>query len=140
MEKFVKAVADYGIALIVERWLELIVVVVVLVIWRWFTLHKVRSRIDALEKKANQPTVIQNFHGDVGQVVHVEEDNSYHVTIDGKGEVISPRPIKTLSATASTGVPTVTANLSSPPPRLSASAGVPKVTANLRDPREDDHR
>ena len=53
MEKFVKAVADYGIALIVERWLELIVVVVVLVIWRWFTLHKVRSRIDALEKKAN---------------------------------------------------------------------------------------
>ena len=71
-----------------------------------------KRRIAALEAKADQPTVIQNFHGTVGQVVRVENDSLYQVTIEGKGEVVSPSPITILAGKASTGMPTATGGLS----------------------------
>ena len=71
-----------------------------------------KRRIAALEEKANQPTVIQNFNGTIGQVVRIEKDGLYQITFEGKGEVVSSSPIKTLSGKVSTGVPAATGNLS----------------------------
>ena len=126
MESVADALAGYGATLIVERWPEIIGVLAVLALWRLFTWHKVRKRIAALEAraeaseaKATEPTIIQNFLGTIGQVERLNGD--YRVSINGKGEVISPTPIKTLAVSASAGEPTVRFDLA-PSPQSPAEA------------------
>ena len=67
MEELVKSFSDYASALIVKRWVELIVLAVMLILWRWWMGHKLRDRISALEARDVWPGISQviTVHGDV---------------------------------------------------------------------------
>ena len=54
MDSVLNAVAGYISTLLVERWHEVVVVLAVLAIYRWFTWHKVRKIIAALKIDADK--------------------------------------------------------------------------------------
>lgn len=66
MEEAVKFLSDYALALIVERWIELVVFSVMLALWRWWMGHKLRQRISALERRASMPAINQTFNFNAG--------------------------------------------------------------------------
>lgn len=55
MDEIVRAVVEWGATLIIERWAEILVAVVLVSAWRWFMGRKFTGRIDALEKQLEQP-------------------------------------------------------------------------------------
>ena len=119
MDSILKSVVDYFSTLVVERLPEVILVLAVLALWRWFTWHKVRKRIAALEAKPSESTQVilhsgatyNEFHGAYGK---------WHLKADGQVEVISARriPVQTLEITL---------------PAMEAIA-----TVNKRTPRADE--
>lgn len=54
--------------------------------------ERLKKRIAELQKQIEQPTVVQNFHGNVG-VIQIGADGMYRAPFDGKGEIVSPRPV-----------------------------------------------
>ena len=52
-----------------------------------------KRRIAHLEEQAKQPTVVQNFYGDMG-TVQVSDDGLYYAPFEGRGEIVSPRPVR----------------------------------------------
>ena len=70
MEETVKSVLDYASALIVKRWVELIALGVMLILWRWWMGHKLRDRIAALEDRARSPAINQTVYFNIGVDAH----------------------------------------------------------------------
>ena len=88
MEQALQDAADYGTRLLVERWAELAVLLVMIALWRWFTGHEFRKRIAALEDEENNPTIVIDEGGDV-TVIH--GDQHIHYYIDGPAEILQPK-------------------------------------------------
>ena len=124
MEEF-HAVTDYLVKLVVERGAELVVFCVMVLIWRWFLVHKLGKRITAMQKeldavKALQPRVgptqiilqrgatYNDFRGANGE---------WHLRADGPFEFIAPEPV---------------------PVRFHFSVSEPKVTVTRKDESKGD--
>ena len=52
-----------------------------------------KRRIARLEEQAKRPTVVQNFYGDIG-TLQVGDDGTYRLPFEGRGEIVSPRPVR----------------------------------------------
>ena len=101
METLVQTVSEYVTELVVERWQELLVLIVMLALWRWFTFHGLRREIAEL-KRSGPPVSINlgegasfhDFRGITGDI---------HINIEGQAEIITPSPA-TVHVTSVSGV------------------------------------
>ena len=120
MDSVLNAVADYCSTLLVERRHEVIGLLAVLALYRWFTWHKVRNRIAALEAKADAESARVNLHPGAIYNDFRGANGEWHLKADGQIEIVSPRriPVLLLEVTA---------------PAMEATAFV-----NVRDPRSDE--
>ncbi len=55
--------------------------------------RRYKQRIAKLEAKLQQPTVVNNFYGNMETVV-LGSDGLHRMPFDGKGELVSPVPIE----------------------------------------------
>ena len=94
MEQIIQPVSDYVTALVVERWHEALALLVMIGLWRWFMGYKYQQQIDALKSDRSAGGVI--IHGDVKalNVVRSSNGQGYTADIDGKGQIVSPLPVR----------------------------------------------
>ena len=83
MEEAVKSVVDYASALIVKRWVELIVLCVMLILWRWWMGHKLEDRIAAVEAQVRSSGLNQTFNFYAGADAH-DHDRQLRNAIEAK--------------------------------------------------------
>ena len=113
MDSVLNAVAGYFSTLLVERWHEVVVVLAVLAIYRWFTWHKVRKRIAEIEAKLDgESTKITLYPGATYNDFR-GANGEWHLKANGPIEIVSPRriPVLPLEVTAPAMEATATVNL-----------------------------
>ena len=116
MEGTIQSIADYTGRLLVERWLELIIIAIIVGVWRWLIGHNlrkkirkgVRKEIGALKSQRRVPETIRPQEAET--IVHLQpgavfndfraSGGEFHVQFDGTGEVVSPHPIRVFHSEA----------------------------------------
>ena len=116
------SVVDYIVSLVVERWIEMLVLAIMISLWRWFMGYTLRTKLNAQHNRLTAlETELKEMEEGRGIVLKgtaftlIQGDQHNHYRLPKDSEIIIPKSVLA-SATAVSGASTVSAGARILPP------------------------